>query len=53
MPKQWTAYVTVYHTFKVEGDTWDEAHADAIHTIWDDHIKDVEINLEEIEYDNA
>ena len=46
MTKQWTAYVTVYHKFEVEGDTWDEAHDDATHTIWDDHIKEVEINLE-------
>jgi hypothetical protein len=49
MTKRWTAYVTVYHKFEVEGDTWDEAHDDATHTIWDDHIKEVEINLEEHE----
>ena len=47
MTKQWTAYVTVYHKFEVEGDTWDDAHEDAIHTIWDDHVKDVELILEE------
>ncbi len=56
MTKRWTAYVAVYHKFEVEGDTWDDAHEDAIHTIWDDHIgdwildeKEVEINLEEHE----
>ena len=30
MTKQWTAYVIVYHKFEVEGDTWDEAHEDAM-----------------------
>ena len=51
MTKQWTAYVIVYHKFEVEGDTWDDAHEDAIHTIWDDHVKEVEINLEENEHE--
>ena len=45
--KTWTAYVTVYHKFDVEGDTWDDAHADAVNTIWDDHMQEVEIILEE------
>ena len=49
MGKRWTAYVTVYHKFEVEGDTEEDAHEDAIHTIWDDHVREVEINIEEID----
>jgi hypothetical protein len=49
MGKRWTAYVAVYHKFEVEGDTEEDAHEDAIHTIWDDHVREVEINIEEID----
>ena len=46
-PKKWTAWVTVYHKFEVEGDSYEEARDAATEVIWDDHINTVDIRLEE------
>jgi len=45
--KTWTAWVTVYHKFEVEADTYQEARERATEEIWDDHINMVDIRLEE------
>ena len=47
MPKTYTVYVTVYHKFEVEADNPEAAKDEATEVIWDDHIKDVVIDVEE------
>ena len=49
MPK-YNAYVTLYHTIRdIEADSPDEAKDSAIHGyIWDDHIEDSSIEVDEI-----
>ena len=42
-------YVTVYHRIDVEASNKEEAKDKASEEIWDDHIKDVIIDVEEIE----
>ena len=46
MPK-FKVYVTVYHRIDVEANNAEEAKEE----IWDDHIKDVIIDVEEINND--
>ena len=46
MSKTYTVYVTVYHKFEVEADSAEEAREEAVEVIWDDHIKDVVIDVE-------
>ncbi len=48
MPK-FKVYVTVYHRIDVEANNAEEAKELAKEEIWDDHIKDVIIDVEEIE----
>ena len=49
MTKRYTAYVTVYHKIKVEAANRADALNEIENTIWDNHIKDVVIDLEEQE----
>lgn len=53
MPK-YKAYVTVYHLIKdIEADNIEEAKDSAIHDyIWDDHIIDSTIEVEETDNGN-
>ena len=46
-------YVTVYHRIDVEANSAEEAKELAKEEIWDDHIKDVIIDVEEVDNDNA
>ena len=41
--------VTVYHSFDIEAANEEEAREEAKEIIWDDHIKDVIIDVEEVE----
>jgi|TARA_R100001460_G_scaffold2775_1_gene8755 hypothetical protein len=50
MPK-FKVYVTVYHRIDVEANSVEEAKELAEEEIWDDHIKDVIIDVEENEND--
>ena len=47
MPK-FKVYVTVYHRIDVEANSAEEAKELAKEEIWDDHIKDVIIDVEDI-----
>ena len=49
MPK-YKAYIDIYHVIRdIEADSPDEAKDSAIHDyIWDDHIEDSNIEVEEI-----
>ena len=47
MPK-FKVYVTVYHRIDVEANNVEEAKELAKEEIWDDHIKDVIIDVEDI-----
>jgi len=49
MSKTYTVYVTVYHKCEVEADSPEAAKDEATEVIWDDHIKDVVIDVEETE----
>jgi len=49
MPK-FKVYVTVYHRIDVEASNEEDAKELAKEEIWDDHIKDVIIDVEEVEY---
>ncbi len=42
-------YVTVYHRIDVEANSAEEAKELAKEEIWDDHIKDVIMDVEEVE----
>ena len=53
MSKTYTVYVTVYHSFEVEADSAEEAREDAGEVIWDDHIKDVIIDVEGVDNDEV
>ena len=46
-------YVTVYHRIDVEANSAEEAKELAKEEIWDDHIKDVIIDVEEVDSDNS
>ena len=48
MPK-YKVYVTVYHRIDVEASNKEEAKELAKGEIWDDHIKDVIMDVEEVE----
>lgn len=41
--------VTVYHSFEVEAETEEDAREEANHVMWDDHVKDCVIDIEETE----
>ena len=49
MPKKFKVYVTMYHRIDVEAPNEDKARELAEEIIWDDHIKDVIIHVEEAE----
>ena len=51
MSKTYTVYVTVYHKFEVEADSPEAAKDEAAEVIWDDHIKDVIIDVEGVDND--
>jgi hypothetical protein len=42
-------YVTVYHRIDLEASSAEEAKDKASEEIWDDHIKDVIIDVEEVD----
>ena len=46
-------YVTVYHRIDIEASNADEAKELAKEEIWDDHIKDVIIDVEEVNDDGC
>jgi hypothetical protein len=46
-------YVTVYHRIDVEASNKEEAQELAKEEIWDDHIKDVIIDVEEVDDDKT
>lgn len=47
---KYKAYITVYHMIEIEADTAADARKEATDgTIWDDHIKDVIIDIEQQE----
>ncbi len=46
-------YVTVYHRIDVEASNKEEAKEMAKVEIWDDHIKDVIMDVEELQNDYA
>jgi len=48
MPK-FKVYVTVYHRIDIEASNEEEAKELAKEEIWDDHIKDVIIDVEEMD----
>ena len=45
--RKYKVLVTVYHSFTVEAETPEEAREEANNVIWDDHIKDCIIDIEE------
>jgi len=45
--KTYNVRITVYHQFDVEADSQADALEQAEQEIWDDHIKDVIIDVEE------
>lgn len=46
--KTYSVRVTVYHQFTVEADSEEQARDRAVsEAIWDDHIKDIIIDIEE------
>ena len=45
--KNYRVRVTVYHGFTVEADSPEKAREEASEVIWDDHIKDWIIDIEE------
>ena len=47
--KNYKAKITVYHSFDIEAANEEEAREEAKEVIWDDHIKDVIIDVEETE----
>ena len=47
MPK-YRVYINVYHAIDIEAHNRAEALNEAEQEIWDDHIKDVVINVEEM-----
>jgi len=47
--KTFKVKVTVYHSFDTEAANEEEAREEAKEIIWDDHIKDVIIDVEEKE----
>jgi hypothetical protein len=47
MPK-YRVYITVYHAIDIEAHNRAEALNEAEQEIWDDHIKDVVIDVEEM-----
>lgn len=48
--KSYKAYVTVHHVIEIEAENESDAHEEAINgTIWDDHIKEVTVDIEELE----
>jgi fructose-1,6-bisphosphatase len=47
MPK-YRVYITVYHAIDIEADNKAEALNEAEQEIWDDHIKDVVTDVEEM-----
>jgi len=52
MPK-YKVYVTVYHRIDIEASNKEEAKELVKDEIWDDHIKDVIIDVEEVDNDNS
>ena len=48
--KTYKAYVTVYHVIEIEAENASEARKKAGNgAIWDDHIQEVAVDVEEIE----
>lgn len=47
MEKEYQVYVKVYHSFTVTAENEEQAYNEASETIWDDHILDCEIQIEE------
>lgn len=47
MKRLFNIRVTVYHSFDVEADSYEEARDKAEDVMWDDHVKDVIIDVEE------
>ena len=45
--KNFRVYITVYHAIDVEAESKSEALNQAEQEIWDDHIKDIVIDVEE------
>jgi hypothetical protein len=52
MPK-FKVYITVYHAIDIEAENKSKALDEAEQEIWDDHIKDVVIDVEEVEDVNS
>lgn len=45
--KTYRVYVTLYHGFTVEAENEEEARKKAADVLWDDHLKDCIIDIEE------
>ena len=45
--KNFRVYITVYHAIDIEAENKSEALDQAEQEIWDDHIKDIVIDVEE------
>ena len=50
---EFKVYVTVYHRIDVEANSAEEAKELAKEEIWDDHIKDVIIDVKEVNDDGC
>ena len=46
--KKYSVRVAVYHNFEVEAHSPEEAKKEAHEVIWDDHIRDYAIDVEEV-----
>ena len=47
--KTFKVKVTLYHSFEVEAETEEDAREELVHVMWDDHLKDCIIDVEEKE----
>jgi len=47
--KSYRVFVTVYHSFTVEATSEEHARQEASDVIWDDHIKDCQIDVEGVD----
>ena len=50
--KSYKVYITVYHVIDIDASNRADALEQAEQEIWDDHIKDVIIDVEEINHTN-
>jgi len=47
--KTFKVKVVLYHSFEVEAETEEDAREEANHVMWDDHVKDCVVEVEENE----